>query len=209
MCVCGGGGGFNNYQRIPVVYEGLLFPYIRIDGNFVVNRHKYRGSDVYQLGINYGKGDTRNIKFFNELKEKVDNLCKKFEGPVVIGEPNFFDEGKPWSIEWERNINAKIHSTLLKGVRIPAWKLVKANGKNKKKSIDIENIAKKRFHGSCMISINDVLVTDSLKTINLEVGEILVKEMGFTESHFKEYEIFRDEDKECSCEDFDSNSDSD
>ena len=126
-------------------------------------------------------------------------MCKKYEGPIVIGEPNFFDEGKPWSIEWERNVNAKIHSTLLEGVRIPIWKLVKVNGKNKNKRIDIENIVEKRFYGSCVISINNILVTDSLKTINLEVGEILVKEMDFTESRLKEYEIFRDEDKDCSC----------
>ena len=51
-----------------------------------------------------------------------------------------------------------------------------------------------------MIRINNVLVSDSLKTISLEVGEILVKEMGFTESHFKEHEIFRDEEKECDCD---------
>ena len=83
-------GGFNNCQRIPIVYEGFLFPYIRIDANFVVNRHKYGGSDIYQLRIDDDKGDTRNIKFFNELKEKVGNLCKKIRGTHSYRRTKFF-----------------------------------------------------------------------------------------------------------------------
>ena len=42
-----------------------------------------------------------------------------------------------------------------------------------------------------MIGINEVLVDDSVGRLNLEVGEILVKEMGFTKSLFKDYEILR------------------
>ena len=44
-----------------------------------------------------------------------------------------------------------------------------------------------------MIGINEVLVDDSAARLNLEVGKISVKEMGFTKSLFKEYEILRDE----------------
>ena len=46
-----------------------------------------------------------------------------------------------------------------------------------------------------MIGINEVLADDSVVRPNLEVGEILVKEMGFTKSlfNFKEYETLRDE----------------
>ena len=44
-----------------------------------------------------------------------------------------------------------------------------------------------------MIGINEVLVDDLVGRLNLETGEILVKEMGFTKSLFKEYEILRDE----------------
>ena len=75
-------------------------------------------------------------------------------------------------------------------VDIPIWKLVKGN---KKKRISIESIVNKKFYGSCVIGINEVLVDDSVVRLNLEVGEILVKEMGFTKSLFKEYEILRDE----------------
>ena len=65
--------------------------------------------------------------------------------------------------------------------------------KGKKARISIESIANKKFYGSCVIEINEVLVDDSVARLNLEVGEILVKEMGFTKSLFKEYEILRDE----------------
>ena len=61
----------------------------------------------------------------------------------------------------------------------------------------------KEFYGNCVIGINKVLVDDSVGRLNLEVGEILVKEMGFTKSLFKEYEIIRDEEH-CS-EEIDSN----
>ena len=64
---------------------------------------------------------------------------------------------------------------------------------NKKKRISIESIVNKEFYGSCVIGINELLVDDSVGRLNLEVGEILVKEMGFTKSLFKEYEILRDE----------------
>ena len=57
----------------------------------------------------------------------------------------------------------------------------------------IESIVNKEFYGSCVIGINEVLVDDSVGRLNQEVGEILVKEMGFTKSLLKEYEILRDE----------------
>ena len=127
-------------------------------------------------------------------------MCKEFEGPVVIGEENYLNDFKPWKADWEKNINAKIHSGQYDRVNIPIWKIIKDNGEYKKKKISIEDMVHKRFNGSCVIRINDDLLGDLIQTITLEVGEILVKETGFTESHFKEYEIFRD---------FDSDSDSD
>ena len=64
---------------------------------------------------------------------------------------------------------------------------------HKKKRISIESIVNKKFYGSCVIGINEVLVDDSVGRLNLEVGEILIKEMSFTKSLFKEYGILRDE----------------
>ena len=47
----------------------------------------------------------------------------------------------------------------------------------KKKEIRVEGIANKRFRGSCTITVVDVLITELYTKVNLEVGEILVKEM--------------------------------
>ena len=129
----------------------------------------------------------RYIKFVDKIKEKIGKLCKKFEGPVVIGEVNFLDTFKPWRAHWEKNVNARIHSRSSDRVDNPIWKLVKAKGGYNKKRISIESIVNNEFYRSCVIRINDILVDDSVKTLNLEVGEILVKEMGFTKSLFKEY----------------------
>ena len=65
--------------------------------------------------------------------------------------------------------------------------------KGKKKRISIESIVNKEIYGNCVIGINEVLVDDSVARLNLEVGEILVKEMNPIKSLFKEYEILRDE----------------
>ena len=41
------------------------------------------------------------------------------------------------------------------------------------------------FYGSCVISIRDLLLTDYFNVINLETGEILVKETNPRKSYFK------------------------
>ena len=141
------------------------------------------GIGVFSLGID--EDDTKNIEFFGRVKEQIGKLC---EGPVVMGEANCNDF-KPWRVDWDKNVNASIYSGLHDRVNIPLWKLVG----NKKNRINIESIVNKEFYGSCVIGINEVLVDDSVGRLNLEVGEIVVKEMGFTKSLFKEYEILRDE----------------
>ena len=51
----------------------------------------------------------------------------------------------------------------------------------------------KWFYGSCIISIRDLLLTNYFNVINLEAGEILVKEINPRKSYFKEYETLRRE----------------
>ena len=164
-------------------------------------KHKYMGMGVFSLRID--EDDTKNMEFFGRVKEQIGKLC---EGQVVTGEVNCIDDFKPWRVDWDKNVNASIYSGLFDRVDIPIWKLVKGY----KKRISIESIANKKFYGSCVtginevlvnkkfygscvIGINEVLVDDSVVRLNLEVGEILVKEMGFTKSLFKAYEILRDE----------------
>ena len=183
-------GIFNDCRRFTVENGSLIPTVIRIDGNFTVFKRKYMGMGVFSLGIN--KDNTKNIEFFGRVKEQIGKLCGL---PVVIGEANCNDDFKPWRVDWDKNVNASIYSGLYDGVNIPIWKLVKGN---KKKRISIESIVNKEFYGSCVIGINEVLVDDSVGKLNLEVGEILVKEMGFTKSIFKEYE------EECCSEEFDS-----
>ena len=110
--------------------------------------------------------------------------------PLVIGEANCIDDFKPWRVDWDKNVNASIYSGLYGRVNIPIWKLVEGN---KNKRISIESIVNKEFYESCVIRINEVLVDDSVGRLNLKVGGILVKEMGFTKSLLKEYELLRDE----------------
>ena len=144
------------------------------------------GMGVFSFGIN--KDDTKNIDFFDRVKDQIGKLCKV---SVVIGEANCNDDCKPWRVDWDKNVNASIYSGLYGRVNFPIWKLVKGH---KKKRISIESIVHKEFYGSCVIGIDEVLVDDLVGRLNLEVGEILVKEMGFTKSLFKEYEILRDEE---------------
>ena len=177
---------FNDCLRSKVENDSLIPTVIRIDGNFTVLKCKYIGMRVFSLGIN--KDDTKNIELFNRVKEQIGKLC---EGPVVIGQANRNNDFKPWRVDWDKNLNANIYSGLYDRVNIPIWKLVKGN---KKKRISIESIANKKFYGSCVIGINEVLVDDSVEKLNLEVGEILVKEMAFTKSLFKEYAILREEE---------------
>ena len=145
------------------------------------------GMGVFSLGIN--EGDTKNIEFFNRVKEQTGKLCEEFKGPVVMGEANCINDFKPWRVDWYKNVNASIHSGLYDRVNIPIWKLVEGH---KKKRISIKSMVNKEFYGSCIIGINEVSVDDSVKRLNAEVGEILVKEMGLIKSCFKEYEILRD-----------------
>ena len=163
-------GMFNDCPRFKIE-NNKIFSCIGIDENLMIWCLSIN-IWVYSLGID--EGDTRNIKFFDKIKEKIGKLCKKFEGPVVIGAANFLDTCKPWRAHWEKNVNAKIHSGSFNRFHIPIWKLVKAKGGYKKKRISIKSIANKEFYGSCVIRINDILVDDSVKTLNLEVGRILV-----------------------------------
>ena len=175
-------GIFNDCQRFKVEDDELLPTGIRIDGNFTVFKRKYMGMGVFSLGID--EDNTQNIEFFDRVKHQIGKLC---ELPVVIGEANRNDNFKPWRVDWDKNVSASIYPGLYDRVNIPIWKLVKG----KKKRISIESIVNKEFHGICVIGINEVLVDDSVARLNLKVGEILVKEMGFTKSLFKEYEILR------------------
>ena len=177
-------GIFNDCRRFKVEDDGLFPTVIRVDGNFTVFKRKYMGMRVFSLEIN--EDDTKNIEFFGRVKEQICKLC---EMHIVIGKANCNEDFKPRRVDWDKNVNANVYSGLYDRVNIPIWKLVEG----KKKRINIESIVNKEFYGSCVIGINKVLVDDSVGRLNLEVGEILVKEMGFTKSLFKEYEILRDE----------------
>ena len=74
---------------------------------------------------------------------------------------------------------------------IPIWKLTYDSDKPNKKEIKTNDIANEWFYGSCVISIRDSLLTDYFNVINLEAGEILVKEINPRKSFFKEYETLR------------------
>ena len=176
-------GIFNDCRRFKVENDSLIPTVIRVNGNFTVVKHKYMGMGVFSLGID--EDDTKNTEFFHRVKDQIGKLC----GSMAVGEPNSNDDFKPWRVAWDKNVNASIYSGLNDMVSIPIWKLVG----HKKKRISIESIVNKEFYGSCVIGINDVLVDDSVVRLNLEVGEILVKEMGFTKSLLKEYVILRDE----------------
>ena len=140
-------GIFNSRQRFKVENDSLIPTVIRINGNFTVFKHKYMGMGVFSLGIN--EDDTKNIEFFGRVKEQIGKSC---EMPIVMGEANYNDDFKPWRVDWDKNVNARIHSGLYDRVNIPMWKLVKGN----KKRISIESIVNKELYGSCVIGINKV-----------------------------------------------------
>ena len=48
----------------------------------------------------------------------------------------------------------------------------------KRKKLKINDIVNEWFYGSCIISIRDLLLTNYFNVINLEAGEILVKEIN-------------------------------
>ena len=118
-----------------------------------------------------------------------EELCGRDN--VIIGDPNSFDPYKPDRADWETNVSTKIDSSIMFEPDIPIWKLTYDSDKPKKKGIKINDIANEWFYGSCVISIRDLLLTDYLNVINLEAGEILVKEINPRKSYFKEYGTLR------------------
>ena len=175
---------FRDDKIAQFLYGGAyVFPCIRVDGNFKVLKNEYKGVSFYQLEI-----DTES-EFFKALKVRVKELCG--HGNVIVGNPNSFDPYKPDQADWDTNVSTKIYSSIVDRVNIPIWELTKSLDKPKKREIDINKIANEWFYGSCVISIRDLLLTDYFNVINLEAGEILVKEMNPRKSYFKEYKTLR------------------
>ena len=152
---------------------------VKLDGFFKLKRHSYRGTYRYRLTIDYGQGDTKNLRFFGKLKKEVGELCG-MNKMVVIGEP--LDSGsRP-----DGNVNARFYSSLYEKPSIPIGKLV--NGKRERMD-GIDELVDKEFHGSCMINIDKVKIDGTYPLIDIEVGELLVRSMDHVRSYFKEYEV--------------------
>ena len=82
------------------------------------------GMGVFSPGID--EDDTKNIEFFDRVKEQIGKLCGL---PIVIGEANRNDDFKPWRVDWDKNVNASIYFGLYDRVNIPIWNWSKGRRK--------------------------------------------------------------------------------
>ena len=71
------------------------------------------------------------------------------------------------------------------GFKTSIWQSFNENEPIEKKEIGLNWIADKRFHGTCTITIVNVLTTKLYMKVNIEVGEIIVKKMVNTRSQQK------------------------
>ena len=148
---------FSDNERARIIHIGFFFPTIKVNGNFGVIQNR---QGKYNLAMYL------NLEFFDKLKLYFkNNLGLK---NVTVGEPRTFISGKSYPADWNMSINAKIGSDGTCDESDSAWESV--DEKEPKKRIRLEGTVNKRFRGSCIIAVVDVLITKLYTRVNLEVG---------------------------------------
>ena len=158
---------FSDNERVRIIHMGFFFPTIKVNGDFKLIQGR---QGKYNLAM------YSNLEFFNKLEEHAEHVLGLKN--VTIGEPRIFISGESDSADWDEGVNAKVGLDKdWDGFRTSILQSFNEDELIEKKEIGLNWIADRRFHGTCTITIIDVLMTELYTKVNLEVGEIIVKKM--------------------------------